>query len=131
MKPYIQLTAAERQAEYAALQARFEEYKALGLKLNMARGKPGVEQLRLSAPMLNILTIDDCEVDGIDARNYGELTGLPCTKKLFADLLGTQPEEILVGGNASLSLMYDLIAKAYTHGLKNSTRPWSKEETSR
>ena len=129
MKPYIQLTAAERQAEYAALQARFEEYKALGLKLNMARGKPGAEQLRLSAPMLNILTIDDCEIDGIDARNYGELTGLPSAKKLFADLLGTQPEEILVGGNASLSLMYDLIAKAYTHGLKDSVQPWSKEET--
>ena len=129
MKPYIQLTASEIQAEYAALQARFEEYKALGLKLNMARGKPGVEQLRLSAPMLNILTIDDCEIDGIDARNYGELTGLPSAKKLFADLLGTKAEEILVGGNASLSLMYDLIAKAYTHGLKDSAQPWSKEET--
>ncbi len=128
MKPYSRLTVTERQAEYAALQAQFENYKALGLKLNMARGKPGVEQLRLSAPMLNILSIDDCETDGIDARNYGELTGLPCAKKLFADLLGTKEEEILVGGNASLSLMYDLIAKAYTHGLKDSPRPWSKEE---
>ena len=100
----------------------------MGLKLNMARGKPGVQQLELSAPMLNILTIDNCMSDGIDARNYGELTGLPCAKRYFAEILGTKPEEILVGGNASLNLMYDLIAKAYTHGLRNSTRPWSKEE---
>ncbi len=127
MKPYSQLTLTERQEAYAALQQRYDHYKGLGLKLNMARGKPGVDQLRLSAPMLHILDVDDCIVDGIDARNYGELAGLPCAKKLFAELLGTKEEEILVGGNASLTLMYDLIAKATTHGLKNSPRPWSQE----
>jgi DNA-binding transcriptional MocR family regulator len=129
MKAYSQLTLAERQEAYAILQARYEHYRSLGLNLNMARGKPGVQQLELSAPMLDLLTIDNCKVDGIDARNYGELTGLPCAKKLFAELLGTKPEEILVGGNASLTLMYDLIAKAYTHGLLHSPRPWAKEET--
>ena len=129
MKAYSQLTLAERQEAYAILQARYEHYRSLGLNLNMARGKPGVQQLELSAPMLDLLTIDNCKVDGIDARNYGELTGLPCAKRLFAELLGTKPEEILVGGNASLTLMYDLIAKAYTHGLLHSPRPWAKEET--
>lgn len=128
MTPYSQLTLQQRQEEYASLQKQFSQYQAKGLKLNMARGKPGTEQLLLSAPMLSLLGIDDYEADGIDARNYGELTGLPCAKKLFAELLGTQPEEILVGGNASLSLMYDLIAKAYTHGLLHSPRPWAKEE---
>ncbi len=127
MKTYSQLTVAERQEEYASLQQRYNDYKALGLKLNMARGKPGVDQLRLSAPMLHILDVDDCIVDGIDARNYGELAGLPCAKNLFAELLGTKPEEILVGGNASLTLMYDLMAKAMTHGLLHSPRPWSQE----
>ena len=127
MKTYSQLTLSERQEAYTALRERYDHYKSLGLKLNMARGKPGADQLRLSAPMLHILDIDDCIVDGIDARNYGELSGLPCAKKLFAELLGTKEEEILVGGNASLSLMYDLIAKAYTHGLRHSCRPWSKE----
>ncbi len=125
---YRTLTLAQRQEEYATLEKEYARYKEMGLKLNMARGKPGAEQLQLSAPMLNVLTIDNCLVDGIDARNYGELTGLPCTKKYFAEILGTEPEEILVGGNASLNLMYDLIAKAYTHGLLQSTRPWSKEE---
>ena len=124
---YRTLTLGQRQEEYASLEKEYARYKEMGLKLNMARGKPGVQQLELSAPMLNILTIDNCLSDGIDARNYGELTGLPCAKRYFAELLGTKPEEILVGGNASLSLMYDLIAKAYTHGLRNSTQPWSKE----
>ncbi|MBP3412423.1 MAG: aminotransferase class I/II-fold pyridoxal phosphate-dependent enzyme [Oscillospiraceae bacterium] len=128
MTPYSQLTLQQRQEEYASLQKQFSQYQAKGLKLNMARGKPGTEQLLLSAPMLSLLGIDDYEADGIDARNYGELTGMPCAKKLFAELLGTKPEEILVGGNASLSLMYDLIAKAYTHGLLHSPRPWAKEE---
>ena len=80
--------------------------------------------------MLTVLTDPaDCMDGSVDVRNYGELTGIPSAKRLFADLLGTDPEEILVGGNASLNLMYDLIAKAYTHGLLHSDRPWSKEET--
>ena len=60
-------------------------------------------------------------------RNYGELTGVPSAKRLFAELLGVTPSQILVGGSASLNLMYDLIAKAWTHGLLHSPRPWSQE----
>ena len=130
MKPYAQLTLAERQAEYAALQEKFEAYCAKNLKLNMARGKPGKAQLDLVRPLASVLNAEsDYMADGIDVRNYGELTGLPCAKKLFAELLGVMPEEVFVGGNASLSLMYDLIAKAFTHGLAHSSRPWCKEET--
>ena len=128
MKSYKQLSPAERQAEYAALLEKFEHYKSLHLKLNMARGKPGREQLDLVSDILTVLSDPaDCADDGIDARNYGEVGGLPSAKRLFAELLGTQPEEIFVGGNASLTLMYDLISKAYTHGLRHSVRPWSKE----
>ena len=127
MKPYAQYTAAERAAEAALLREKLAGYGQL--KLNMARGKPGKAQLDLTSDILNVLnTAEDCiDEDGIDARNYGELTGLPCAKRLFAQILGTQPEEILVGGNASLNLMYDLIAKAFTHGLRHSPRPWAKE----
>ena len=129
MKAYAQLTLAERQAEYAALQEKFEAYCAKNLKLNMARGKPGKEQLDLVSDILNVLQEDsDFVADGMDVRNYGELTGLPCAKTLFAELLGVQPAEVLVGGNASLNLMYDLIAKAFTHGLLHSPRPWCREE---
>jgi DNA-binding transcriptional MocR family regulator len=130
MEAYSQLTLAQRQAEYAALQQRFEAYKSRNLKLNMARGKPGKEQLDRVNGLLSVLTEESnfC-ADGFDARNYGELSGLPAAKRLFAELLGTKPEEIFVGGNASLTLMYDLISKAYTHGLPHSPRPWCKEET--
>ena len=130
MKPYAQLTAAEREQELSALCERYQNFQARGLSLNMARGKPGNAQLDLVSDMLTVLTDPaDCMDGGVDVRNYGELTGIPSAKRLFADLLGTAPEEILVGGNASLNLMYDLIAKAYTHGLLHSRRPWSKEET--
>ena len=64
--------------------------------------------------------------DGIEARNYGELTGLPAAKRLFADILGCKPEECFIGGSASLTRMYDTISKAYTHGLLHSEKPWCK-----
>ena len=113
MKPYAQLTAAEREQELSALRERYQNFQARGLSLNMARGKPGKAQLDLVSDMLTALTDPaDCMDGNVDVRNYGELTGIPSAKRLFADLLGTDPEEILVGGNASLNLMYDLIAKA-------------------
>ncbi len=129
MKPYQAMTKEERTNEYDALMSEYERFKALHLSLNMARGKPGREQLDLVSDILTVLDkADDCVDEGIDVRNYGNLTGIPSAKRLFAELLGTKPEQIMVGGNASLNLMYDLIAKAYTHGLANSPRPWAKEE---
>ena len=127
MNAYATRTAAQLQTEYEQVKAHFEDLKARGLKLNMARGKPGKEQLDLVSDILTVLqTPEDCVSDGIDVRNYGELTGIPAAKKLFAELLGCKPEEIFVGGNASLTLMYDTISKAYTHGLLHSPTPWAK-----
>ena len=129
MKPYDQLTAEERTSEYETSMSEYERLKARKLSLNTARGKPGREQLDLVSDILTVLSDpNDCVDAGIDVRNYGELSGLPSAKRLFAELLGTKPEQIFVGGNASLNLMYDLIAKAYTHGLRQSLRPWSREE---
>ena len=92
MKTYQEMTLAERQAEYAALCRTHQEQKALGLELNMARGKPGREQLDMVMEMYNIpLTADDFITDGIDARNYGYVAGIPIARKLFADLLGVYP----------------------------------------
>ena len=124
---YTEMTLQQRQAEYAKVQADYEKQKALGLKLNMARGKPGTEQLDMVMEMCNIL-VDPADFisDGIESRNYGECAGLPAAKRLFADILGCKAEQCFVGGNASLQLMYDAISKAYTHGLKNSPTPWSK-----
>ena len=124
---YAEMTAAQAQAAYESLKARYEELCALGLKLNMARGKPGKAQLDLVSDILTVLaTPDQCMTDGIDVRNYGELSGIPAAKVLFADILGCRPEECFIGGNASLTLMYDTISKAFTHGLLRSEQPWCK-----
>lgn len=112
---------------YISAQKEYEDCKAKGLKLDMSRGKPGREQLDLSMGLLNMrISPDDTKVDGVEARNYGELMGLPAARRLFAELLGVKYEQVFAGGNASLTLMYDLIAKAYTHGLLHSEKPWSK-----
>ena len=90
----------------------------------MARGKPGKAQLDMVSDMLSILTDPkDCVSDGTDVRNYGELSGLSAAKRLFADILGCKPEECFIGGNASLTLMYDTVSKAYTHGMIHSEKP--------
>ena len=127
MVTYAQMTPRQRQAEYEAVTAAYEKSKALGLKLNMARGKPGKAQLDLVSDILTVLNSpEQCISDGIDVRNYGDLTGIPAAKRLFADILGCKAEECFIGGSASLTLMYDLISKAFTHGLLHSEKPWSK-----
>ena len=129
MMKYTEMTVQQRKAEYAAVLAEYEKQKALGLKLNMARGKPGREQLDMVTDLCNILVKpEDFISDGIDSRNYGNVDGLPAAKALFADILGCKPEQCFVGGNASLQLMYDTVAKAYSNGLLHSEKPWSKLE---
>ncbi|MCR5664312.1 MAG: aminotransferase class I/II-fold pyridoxal phosphate-dependent enzyme [Oscillospiraceae bacterium] len=127
MKKYAELTRAELLREREAVEARYEELKSLGRSLNMARGKPSTEQLDMNRPMMDLLRSDsDYVCDGIDVRNYGNLEGLPSCRRLFAELLGTKPENIFIGGSASLQLMYDTIAKCYTHGRVNGDGPWAR-----
>ena len=129
MMQYQSMTPAQLQAEHDAVAKKFEELKAKGLKLDMSRGKPGKAQLDLVSDILTVLSKpEECVVDGLDVRNYGELAGLPCAKRYFAEILGCKEEECFVGGNASLTLMYDTISKAFTHGLLHSEKPWCKEE---
>ena len=128
MTAYSKMTAEERKAEYAKVSREYEDLKARGLKLNMARGKPGKAQLDLVSDIFSLMQKpEDYVSDGIDVRNYGELSGLPAARRLFAEILGCKPEQVFVGGNASLQLMYDTVSKAYTHGLLHSERPWCKE----
>ena len=124
---YKDRTHEELKQELASAQAAYEALKAQNLKLNMARGKPGKEQLDLVSDLLTILhSPEQCMCDGMDVRNYGELSGLPSAKRLFADILGCKPEECFVGGSASLTLMYDAVSKAVTHGMLHSEKPWCK-----
>lgn len=129
MTAYTEMTAAERKEEYERVFGEFQTLKQQGLSLNMARGKPGRQQLDMVSDIFGLMNRpEDYVSDGIDVRNYGELTGLPAAKRLFAEILGCKPSQVFVGGNASLQLMYDTISKAYTHGLLQSPRPWCREE---
>ena len=124
---YKNLSPAALKETYDVVKAHFDALKEKALKLNMARGKPAKAQLDMVSDILAVLSDPaDCVVDGVDVRNYGELSGIMAAKRLFADILGCKPEECFIGGNASLTLMYDTISKAYTHGLLHSEKPWCK-----
>lgn len=126
---YKEMSAEQRKTEFDKVSAELEAWKAKGLKLNMARGKPGRAQLELVSDLLTVLSDPaECVDEGVEARNYGELSGVPSAKALFAEILGCRSEQVFVGGNSSLQLMYDTIAKAYTNGLLHSERPWCREE---
>lgn len=124
---YKNMTGKELCEEYQAVQKQYEELCKESVSLNMARGKPSKAQLDMVSDILTVLNApEQCIVNGTDVRNYGDLAGIAPAKKLFADLLGCQPEECFIGGSASLTLMYDTISKAFTHGLLHSEKPWCK-----
>ena len=124
---YNEMTKAELLKLREELMSAYEEKKGLGLNLSMARGKPSKEQLELSMPMLDVINKDTQFVgeDRFDVRNYGVLPGIMEARKFFADILEVKPENIVLYGNASLTLMYDTIARAYVKGILGST-PWCK-----
>ncbi len=111
------------------LERQMQDYSSMNLSLNMTRGKPCAEQLDLSNDLLNILESDDVdERAGFDYRNYGIIDGVPKAKSFFADLLGLSADNLIVGGNSSLNMMYDILSRAMLFGMKNSSKPWGKEE---
>jgi aspartate/methionine/tyrosine aminotransferase len=107
------------------LEERIGEIKRRRLSLDMTRGKPGPEQLQLAAGLLTAVDQSNFHTpSGLDVRNYGGLDGFPEAKRLFADFLEVGPEEVIIGGNASLNMMYDTIAQAMTHGTSGGGSPW-------
>lgn len=127
---YNFMEKTELEKAYNAVSAHFADCKAQNLKLNMARGKPGAGQLDIVSDILSCFVDPaECFTDGIDARNYGELAGLPVARAYWADVLGCKPEQTFLGGTSSLNLMFDIISRAYSHGLLHSPRPWCREET--
>ena len=129
MTPYSCMNAEELNHAYTEALAAYDRCKAQGLKLNMARGKPSKAQLDMVSGLLTVLSKpEDCFDGDIDARNYGELAGLPCAREYWADVLGCKASQVFVGGAASLNMMFDVVSRAFTHGLLHSPRPWCKEE---
>ena len=127
MKPYKELTKDELLTVKAALEEEYKTFESMGLKLNMARGKPGFTQLDLCEPMLDIINSasDMKTMMGNDTRNYGDLDGIGECRRLMADMMSVKKDNVIVCGNSSLNVMYDTVSRSFTHGVNGST-PWFK-----
>ena len=130
METYQSLTNEEKNKLYALLKTEYKAFSSLNLSLDLSRGKPNSDQLDISLPLLSeARPREKCfSENGVDCRNYGVLDGIPEMKRLFSDMLGIKPEYIAVGGNSSLQLMYDTLARAMLFGVLGSERPWCREE---
>ena len=121
------LPAGELAQLHEHLLTRYERYRALGLALDMSRGKPCAAQLDLSNALFDCVTADDCRAaDGTDSRNYGGVDGLPEARALFGAMLGARPEQTIVGGNSSLAMIHDTVTRALSHGVPGGEGPWCK-----
>lgn len=126
-KEYCSMNKDELANELKAVEEKYNEFKALGLKLDMSRGKPAPEQLDLSLPMMDVLNSESDYFSSVDCRNYGVNDGIPEAKKLIADLMGVTSEEVVIYGNSSLNIMFDTITKAMIKGIMGNT-PWVKND---
>ena len=124
----MDLTKADKDAVSARHKdaaGRMEQLRGRNLSLDMTRGKPSPEQLDLSDDLLIAVQPGDTDgEDGTDLRNYGGLAGIPEARRLFAEFLGTEPERVIVGGNSSLSMMWDVLSNAMSFGMPDGEGPW-------
>jgi DNA-binding transcriptional MocR family regulator len=127
MPSYFEMTPEQIAEETKKLEARYQSFAERGLKLNMTRGKPCSEQLDLSSGLSTCLDANDFRAsDGTDCRNYGGLDGLPEARQLFADILGTTAQNVMVIDNSSLHLIYETVVRAMLFALPGAEKPWSK-----
>ncbi|MBO5421230.1 MAG: aminotransferase class I/II-fold pyridoxal phosphate-dependent enzyme [Clostridia bacterium] len=127
MALYKDLSKDELLSLKSELEKKYEEFKQLGLSLDMSRGKPNKAQLDLSNGLLDVFvsTSDFKTVDGFDTRNYGLLLGIPEARELFAELMGVESKNVVMYGTASLTIMYDYIAQCMVMG--SDGEPWMKQ----
>lgn len=123
---YLKCSKQELEKEYSSLEKLFEETKGKKLSLNMARGKPGKEQLDLSLGLLDVINSksDFIGEDGMDCRNYGVLKGIDECRKLFGEMLGVDYQNVMVGGSSSLNMMFDTISCMMTKPIVDGCKPW-------
>lgn len=124
---YSEMTASARSTELARLTEQYKEVQAKKLKLDMSRGKPEARQATLSEELLTVLNKrGDLIGEGGDYANYGTPDGIPEAKAFVADVVGAEPEEVILWNNASLEIMYFIIATGYARGL-HGEEPWCKQ----
>lgn len=127
-QPLAELSREEIEAFATEQRAAYDELVAQGLKLDLTRGKPSADQLDLSDGLLS-LPKTTTDRDGVDARNYGGLAGSTEIREIFAELLGLGSDQIIAGGNSSLTMMRDTLVYLWLKGGVDSPRPWGEEET--
>jgi len=111
-----------------ALEDRYDQMKRRNWQIDITRGKPAPEQLDLANAILTAVGPDDCiGADGTDYRNYSIGTGIVEAKQFFSTFMGVQPEEIIIGGNSSLNLMYDTLVGAMMFGMPGGDGPWKDQ----
>ncbi len=120
------MTQEELKLTYESFKKQYDEAVALGLKLDISRGKPNGEQLDLCNDIMTCLDGDIITKYDFDYRNYGVMEGVPESREMFAPLLGVSPENTIVCGNSSLNIMYDCIIRAMLLGVLEGKTPWSK-----
>lgn len=124
MEKFCEMEFITSQEYRAGLLKRYDTFKNQGFKYDMSRGNPCKEQLDLSMEMLDIKDYRSCE--GMDCRSYGCLDGIPEAKQLFAHILEAETDEVIIGGNSSINMIYDTIARAMCFGVSGSEVPWGK-----
>lgn len=128
MSFYDGLSREDLAKEKAKVEASYRDFQEQGFSFNMARGVPSAEQLDLSYGLLTCVKKGEWEEteQGLDPRNYGCLEGISEARRLMGAALDIPAENIIVGGNSSLNLMYDTMARAMLFGVYGSKKPWGK-----
>ncbi len=107
---------------------QYEDFKSLGMNLNMARGVPSAKQLDLALGVLEALHArsEFANSDGDDCRNYGVWNGLPEMRAIFSEMLGVPAGQIILGNNSSLQMMFDAVCQGYVKGF-GGYEPWGRQ----
>ncbi|MDD6479567.1 MAG: aminotransferase class I/II-fold pyridoxal phosphate-dependent enzyme [Oscillospiraceae bacterium] len=128
MAEYLKMEAEELEHEFSAVRKKYNELLSLNLSLDMSRGKPNFDNMDLCDEVFTAVTKESGykTLAGVDCRNYGGMDGLPEAKALFAEIFGVEPSQVIVGGNSSLSMMFDTVAQGMTHGFGEGA--WGKQD---
>ena len=127
---YTSMSKEELLAQKELLLKEYDEFAKQNLNINMTRGKPCKEQLDITEKMLSVMSKnEDCFTDkGFDCRNYGLVDGLDDAKRMFSPIINVPWDQIIVGGNSSLNLMYDAMARCMLYGVAGGEGAWVKQE---
>ena len=127
---YLSLSPEQLEEELERVKKEYEAKRSLGLKLDMSRGRPSKLQSDLTEALLTAVSAnEDCiSDDGVDCRNYGFPKGIMELRRIFAPIMGADPENVAACGNSTLNLMYDCLCDAMLFGYPESPRPWGRED---